>query len=819
MTRERLRERNGRRSIVQVDAAGLASQHAIKTHEDDGATNGLRRRLTENFSGQSERAKIVSEEELSFKTALPKYIISAESEFKSRWDWFIITLVVYNSALIPWSMAFDTSEPAGLKALDYVIDIFFLGDIILNFRHAHIDKHGIEVVDPVLVRKNYIEAWFLVDFLGFFPFEIILIILNINLRPGVFNLFKIPRLLRLGRLMKKLDQISGANALRIIKLLFGFALFAHWIACIWFYLGRFQGEGNRWTGAVWLVENNLCQTVKGPDAPPDEVGTVYERDGYPACIYKDIDAAGAEDWYVKDFTVVTGTDGSSVLVTPEPTKGTVYVASFYFALTTLTTVGYGDITPGTNTERSFAIFVMLIGAIVYASIFGNVAVLIQSFDQMNALYKERVDKLKAFAQFHDITPATYEKMVVYMDKAYFQTQGFDVDDILVDFPTNFRGEVLMEMHSEFVKMLRSASPYLARPEMALFLRSLISRLKPLVVLEGDNIVRIGEVGHEMYFIRRGIVEVVSDPREDTNRNKFLTRIRNGIKQWEIRAKQPKNSSPTGGRAEAPASPMEDEAGDNDGGTEMHDCLDTHILTLVKDGGDAEQLDVEEIADALQKPVLLRLGPGEHFGEVTLFTEGRRQNNVYAKTFCELYRLDGQNFRELEMDYTEEVDCMKKFAVARMEAKARRFAVSNDPAFAEPTDEDVQREVDSMEESWKSRKRKSVYEPDRGLAPAAETGAITSVADAAMLLLSQQAGAASDGAASDGAAAAPLDDAAIERAVAPLRERIAQLESRLASGIADAKKEVGESKDAVLFKLDTLLSFYEPDRLSPVTLEM
>ena len=89
----------------------------------------------------------------------------------------------------------------------------------------------------------------------------------------------------------------------------------------------------------------------------------------------------------------------------------------------------------------------------------------------------------------------------------------------------------------------------------------------------------------------------------------------------------------------------------------------------------------------------------------------------------------------------------------------------------------------------------------------------------MLLLSQQAGAASDGAASDGAAAAPLDDAAIERAVAPLRERIAQLESRLASGIADAKKEVGESKDAVLFKLDTLLSFYEPDRLSPVTLEM
>lgn len=48
------------------------------------------------------------------------------------------------------------------------------------------------------------------------------------------------RLLRLGRLMKKLDQVAGANYFHILKLMMGFALVAHWTACIWYFIGRIQ---------------------------------------------------------------------------------------------------------------------------------------------------------------------------------------------------------------------------------------------------------------------------------------------------------------------------------------------------------------------------------------------------------------------------------------------------------------------------------------------------------------------------------------------------------------------------------------------------
>jgi potassium voltage-gated channel Eag-related subfamily H protein 2 len=51
------------------------------------------------------------------------------------------------------------------------------------------------------------------------------------------GLTKLPRLLRLGRLTKKLDVFAAARALRILILLAGFVLLAHIMACFWFFLG------------------------------------------------------------------------------------------------------------------------------------------------------------------------------------------------------------------------------------------------------------------------------------------------------------------------------------------------------------------------------------------------------------------------------------------------------------------------------------------------------------------------------------------------------------------------------------------------------
>lgn len=53
-----------------------------------------------------------------------------------------------------------------------------------------------------------------------------------------------------------------------------------------------------------------------------------------------------------------------------------YTTALYWAATTMSTTGYGDIVPRTNFERSYALAVMLIGVVVSALVFGVLAQII-----------------------------------------------------------------------------------------------------------------------------------------------------------------------------------------------------------------------------------------------------------------------------------------------------------------------------------------------------------------------------------------------------------------------------------------------------------
>lgn len=69
---------------------------------------------------------------------------------------------------------------------------------------------------------------------------------------------------------------------------------------------------------------------------------------------------------------------------------------FYFAFTTLTTVGFGDYHAITNEERIVSSFVLLFGVAVFSFIMGNFIEILMSFKHVTAENEESDDLTKWF---------------------------------------------------------------------------------------------------------------------------------------------------------------------------------------------------------------------------------------------------------------------------------------------------------------------------------------------------------------------------------------------------------------------------------------
>ena len=66
--------------------------------------------------------------------------------------------------------------------------------------------------------------------------------------------------------------------------------------------------------------------------------------------------------------------------------GELYLTSLYFTTTTISTVGYGDISGNTIVEKIFCIFVMIIGVISFSFASASLTSLFSNLDTSNAKF-------------------------------------------------------------------------------------------------------------------------------------------------------------------------------------------------------------------------------------------------------------------------------------------------------------------------------------------------------------------------------------------------------------------------------------------------
>ncbi len=181
-----------------------------------------------------------------------------------------------------------------------------------------------------------------------------------------------------------------------------------------------------------------------------------------------------------------------------------YIWALYWTVTTLTTVGYGDITPQTNLQRIYAMITMFLGVGVYGYVIGNIASLLANMDVARAHYRERINRVATFFRFRNLPVTLKKRIYAYYNYLWESRLGYDEIDILSELPLSLRAEVSIHINKDIINKV----PLFAGAADDL-LKDIILALKPVIALPGDIVFKAGDIGEEMYFISRGDVEILA----------------------------------------------------------------------------------------------------------------------------------------------------------------------------------------------------------------------------------------------------------------------------------------------------------------------
>ncbi|KAK7945271.1 hypothetical protein WMY93_000999 [Mugilogobius chulae] len=173
-----------------------------------------------------------------------------------------------------------------------------------------------------------------------------------------------------------------------------------------------------------------------------------------------------------------------------------YVTALYFTFSSLTSVGFGNVSPNTNSEKIFSICVMLIGALMYASIFGNVSAIIQRLYSGTARYHAQMMRVREFIRFHQIPNPLRQRLEEYFQHAWSYTNGIDMNACL-------QADICLHLNRT---LLQNCKAFKGSTKGCL--RSLAIRFKTTHAPPGDTLVHAGDVISALYFISRGSIEIL-----------------------------------------------------------------------------------------------------------------------------------------------------------------------------------------------------------------------------------------------------------------------------------------------------------------------
>jgi len=400
---------------------------------------------------------------------LLKLKLNKDSKFCLFWDQFTILIGFCSACLSLYQISFHAHSGSQYGAAIF-FDIWFLVDMFLGFHTSYNDRFKTNVLCLPRIHRHYFRArghfvipTFALDAFANFPFEIVAFAFAPSTSMIVLSGLRLNRILRLHRVLTIFDTWENdirrnALAARMYKFLLATMFTLNTFSCLWYLLP-------------------CPQSVCGEFAWANAGNSEYDSRG------------------------VTGANGLP------------WLDGLYWASAVVTTTGYGDITPKTQSEMFFACIAMIIGKLLVGYVLGMVGATLSNDEALRVWYEGNVDVVKAAMKDLHFDNQLQEHIVQYYNYMWLKNHGTNVMKLFPDLAFSLRADIYSEICGDLVK---GVDLFKGCPDN--FLRHLTTVLTPVSFMPGDYITVEGDIRTEMYIIKRGVAEVLqnSDDGEEIN---------------------------------------------------------------------------------------------------------------------------------------------------------------------------------------------------------------------------------------------------------------------------------------------------------------
>eukprot|EP01063_Lacrimia_lanifica_P031147 TRINITY_DN507_c0_g1_i1.p1 TRINITY_DN507_c0_g1~~TRINITY_DN507_c0_g1_i1.p1 ORF type:complete len:851 (+),score=192.02 TRINITY_DN507_c0_g1_i1:101-2653(+) len=197
-----------------------------------------------------------------------------------------------------------------------------------------------------------------------------------------------------------------------------------------------------------------------------------------------------------------------------------YMASLYWALATLTSTGYGDISASSTPEaRALSLFWMCFGVLVIIYTGAKLTDLMVVTDPFALAEIDKKRKLSAFLSKNNI-PWNVQKSALRVFPVVLEMTCQDNSSIIEELPQFLQEEIRVHVKQ---KLISRVPLFHGLSEEVM--RALVQVTVPEEYQVEDNIVEHGDHADEMFFLEHGLVEVFTF--DDVGKESWIANLKSG----------------------------------------------------------------------------------------------------------------------------------------------------------------------------------------------------------------------------------------------------------------------------------------------------